>query len=178
MLDFIIYHLPGEKVGCTTRLKKRSKEGYGGRELIILERISAACGPQFAGDVEWAYAEWFGYNKSAHYTNTWAFKLSSEQRKQFAKRGYAARSPETKTAEYLSKVGSVGGPKGIVIIARKNPELAARIRHKGAEANGRSPNNNWRQQLTCPHCGKTGNGGNMHRWHLDNCRSYHHPCCL
>jgi hypothetical protein len=25
--------------------------------------------------------------------------------------------------------------------------------------------------LECPHCGKTGNVGNMKRWHYDNCRS-------
>lgn len=24
--------------------------------------------------------------------------------------------------------------------------------------------------ITCPHCGKTGNIGNMNRWHLDNCK--------
>jgi hypothetical protein len=26
------------------------------------------------------------------------------------------------------------------------------------------------KQITCPHCNKTGISGNMHRWHMDNCK--------
>lgn len=28
-------------------------------------------------------------------------------------------------------------------------------------------------QMTCPHCGKTGGGGTMKRWHFDNCKVTH-----
>ena len=28
-----------------------------------------------------------------------------------------------------------------------------------------------RRRITCPHCGKTGNIANIHRWHLDNCKA-------
>lgn len=27
--------------------------------------------------------------------------------------------------------------------------------------------------MTCPHCGKTGGGGTMKRWHFDNCKVKH-----
>jgi len=27
--------------------------------------------------------------------------------------------------------------------------------------------------MTCNHCGKTGGGGSMYRWHFDNCRAQH-----
>ena len=45
---------------------------------------------------------------------------------------------------------------------------------------GKSPSDETKQKMreamkgqpkvTCPHCGKTGRGGTMHRWHFDKCK--------
>lgn len=40
-------------------------------------------------------------------------------------------------------------------------------RSEEGKANMRGP----RQQRTCPHCGKVGAGGNMGRYHFDNCKN-------
>ena len=71
---FYIYHAPSlKKVGCTKDLAKRLKcqkleLGVDGTEII--DKVSVDCGIEFAGDVERAWANWFGYNPRAHYRAT------------------------------------------------------------------------------------------------------------
>jgi hypothetical protein len=62
---YTIYHVVGVKVGCTCNFDRRrvqNQERYGSDTVIeILDIVSESCGPDFAGDVEWAWADWFGY---------------------------------------------------------------------------------------------------------------------
>src|SRR6266498_841861 len=68
--QYIIYHLPGKKVGCTENFQQRSgmyrSTGYLG-EIEILETVTGTA--QEAGDIEWTYADTFGYPRSHHYVD-------------------------------------------------------------------------------------------------------------
>jgi len=68
--QYVIYHIPGKKVGCTGDFKQSSSmyrcNGYHG-EIEILETVTGTA--QEAGDVEWAYADKFGYPRSHHYVD-------------------------------------------------------------------------------------------------------------
>ncbi len=164
--DFTIYHVPDlKKVGCTRNFKKRCWERYRGLAVVVLEIIAASKGAEYAGDVEWDYADKFGYKRRSHYTNTWDFKLTISQRREYGALGSKGHSAEGRLR--LVEAGKRNVPKGV---ARMDPEKAAEIAAKGAAANGRSPNNAFRQKLTCPTCGMIGNTGNMKRFHFDNCR--------
>jgi hypothetical protein len=57
--------------------------------------------------------------------------------------------------------------KGKEIWANRTEEQKKEIGRKISEANKR----NKRENVTCPHCGKTGNPIVMPRWHFDNCKA-------
>lgn len=75
-----------------------------------------------------------------------------------------------------------GRYKGQLVMARigdQGPYHPDNVRKAKTEDNVRescipranSPNNALvKQQLTCPHCNKTSNKGNIARWHFNNCR--------
>jgi hypothetical protein len=58
---YTIYHVVGIKVGCTCNFDRRNiqnQERYGSNIVIeILDIVSESCGADFAGDVEWAWAD-------------------------------------------------------------------------------------------------------------------------
>jgi hypothetical protein len=68
--DFVIYHVPNRKVGCTANLTAR----YAGNTQInptsieILERFTGT--PEQAGDREWEWADRLGYPRGVHYKHT------------------------------------------------------------------------------------------------------------
>jgi len=66
------------------------------------------------------------------------------------------RSPEmrAKVAKNLVIAGKIGGK-----ISVQSPNHISK-----------SPNSPAKLQVTCPHCGKTGNKMPMLRWHLDRCK--------
>jgi hypothetical protein len=72
---FYIYHLPGKKVGCTSNPQKRFEtyraQGYTG-QIVILQKMN--CSVQQAGDIEWRYADHFGYRRGWHYSTTFGAK--------------------------------------------------------------------------------------------------------
>jgi hypothetical protein len=53
--------------------------------------------------------------------------------------------------------------------ADKSPQAKA----AGGKIGGSNPNNPQKLQVTCPHCGKTGQKMNMMQWHFDRCRHKH-----
>jgi hypothetical protein len=91
---------------------------------------------------------------------------------------------ETQKADYAS------GKRVHWALGKKRPDLAERnklgpsdeTREKMREAKLKNPTNYWlgksrkgmkvnHPTLTCPHCGKVGEGtGPMYRWHFDNCK--------
>src|SRR6266851_971122 len=68
---------PRPKCGCTVDYKKRCKY-YGVDELEVIDLVSLACGREFAGDVEHAWADWFGYWRGNHYRNNWNNSQTTE----------------------------------------------------------------------------------------------------
>jgi general stress protein YciG len=73
MIIHIIYHIPGRKVGCTRDLTLR-KLWYKVTEgkipsLDILEKLHDKTDKE-AGDIEWAWADKFGYRRWGHYVET------------------------------------------------------------------------------------------------------------
>jgi general stress protein YciG len=111
---YTIYHIVGKKVGCTVNFEKRKKQYQDGTRFDILEVLEDSVGPQFAGDREWFWADYFGYKKGSHYTNTWNFKLTPEQKTEAGKKG----------GSIGGKIGGkIGGRKGFTAQweAGKNP---------------------------------------------------------
>jgi hypothetical protein len=80
MITHTIYHIPGRKVGCTKNLEYRMRvyewaEGAS-PEIEILEELHDKTDKE-AGDIEWQWADKFGYSRGVHYTNTLAAIKSS-----------------------------------------------------------------------------------------------------
>jgi general stress protein YciG len=67
---YTIYHIYGLKVGCTSNLPRRVTEyrslGFQPSEIEVLEVIEDATDRQ-AGDIEWQWADHFGYPRGNHY---------------------------------------------------------------------------------------------------------------
>jgi hypothetical protein len=78
VITHIIYHIYGCKVGCTNNLARRISEyrrmGFSSEEIDILEELYDKTDKE-AGDIEWQWADRFGYKRGAHYTS-----LTREQR--------------------------------------------------------------------------------------------------
>jgi hypothetical protein len=76
--DCVVYHVVGVKVGCTQRgveTRCREQHLWEGYVVEVLEVIPASFGRQFAGDREWWWADYYGYERGLHYAT-----LSREQR--------------------------------------------------------------------------------------------------
>jgi hypothetical protein len=170
MKDFTIYHVPSlKKVGCTCNFKRSCRERYAGLQVAVLEIVPVEKGPKYAGDIEWFYATKFGYKRRGHYLNTWDFKMTKRQRQLFGSLGHLGWSPEGR--KKVLEASKWKGPKGVGAPGM-SAKTKIRIAKKGAKANGRSPNNFFRRELTCPHCNLTStNGATMRRWHFDNCHA-------
>ena len=67
MGKYIIYHIPGKKVGCTANLTQRyaSNTQISMESIEILETVTGTS--EQAGDREWEWADRFGYPRHTHY---------------------------------------------------------------------------------------------------------------
>lgn len=66
-MNYTIYHVPGQKVGCTSDFDRRKREYWReGLEPVVIETLE--CSAKEAGDREWHWAEFYGYRKGQHYT--------------------------------------------------------------------------------------------------------------
>lgn len=78
MATHTIYHIYGYKVGCTNNLIRRISEyrrmGFSTEEIQVLEELHDKTDKE-AGDIEWQWADRFGYRRGAHYST-----LTREQR--------------------------------------------------------------------------------------------------
>lgn len=118
---FTIYHIVGLKCGCTDDLKRLAWQHQREGELRSLEVIEIVNGtPQQAGDVEWAWADRYGYPRGKHYSKfNWALTVSKEMQRENGKNygwkgGRAAvKNMNAKNAkltkEQRSKIGRIGG---------------------------------------------------------------------
>lgn len=166
--DFTIYHVPSlRKVGCTRNFEKSYHERYSGRAVFVLQTIPSFMGPKFAGDIEWNFADLFGYKKRSHYTNTWDFKLTKEQRRKFGALGAGGHTPEGRAR--VIAAGRLKVPKGF---ATMDADLARSISREAGKIAARSPNHPNSRRVTCPHCSLTTTLPGAKRWHFDNCRMF------
>ncbi len=71
---YTIYHIKGEKVGCTRNVAKRKAIYRSVRgicpPMYLIERIPLSRGEKFAGDREWYWADHYGYPRGQHYQLT------------------------------------------------------------------------------------------------------------
>lgn len=108
MITHVIYHISGRKVGCTTNLKNRKHRYLYSEgsvpEIKILEELHDKT-DQEAGDREWQWADWYGYNRGTHYTVS---RKTPEQRREISRKA-GARSVEVTTLEQRRKRGRSGG---------------------------------------------------------------------
>jgi hypothetical protein len=100
MITHIIYHISGRKVGCTNNLEIRKKMYFDAEgkipNLEILEELQDKT-DQEAGDIEWQWADRFGYKRGNHYT---IIVAAARER---ARRGLGALS-----TDQLSEAGKSG----------------------------------------------------------------------
>lgn len=126
MITHVIYHIPGRKVGCTKNLDVRKKWYKGSNGVVptieILEELYDKT-DQEAGDIEWAWADKFGYKRGGHYTSTVAVTLTAEQRSEFARKG-----------GHLSNGGRVTFELGVGIYAWTPEQRIANSRKAGLAA--------------------------------------------
>src|SRR5579863_4892511 len=105
MITHFIYHIPGRKVGCTNQIEDRMRvyeKDEGSRPIFeILEELHDAT-DQEAGDIEWQWADRFGYPRRNHYTTQGGFKTG------IAGKAGAKRSLELTTHEQRSTWGQKG----------------------------------------------------------------------
>ena len=107
MKTFTIYHVPGHKVGATADYRRRERYNfrYYGVEPYIIDELELPDTPatwQIVGDLEFEYADEFGYERGKHYkamrqhnrltqagriagglvSSTWLKKLTDNQAKE------------------------------------------------------------------------------------------------
>jgi hypothetical protein len=83
-----IYHAIGIKVGCTTNLARR-RAYYRSKGIIILRVLEELHDKtdQEAGDIEWQWADRFGYQRGQHFavSRKAALSLPPERRSEIAR---------------------------------------------------------------------------------------------
>lgn len=78
------------------------------------------------------------------------------------------------TEEHRNKISTAHKGKKISEKTRqkmKGKTFSEETRQKLREACRAKASTEPKLQVTCPHCGKTGGGPSMKRWHMDNCRN-------
>ena len=155
MRTFYIYHVPGYKVGATTSYIRRSAWNFRryGVEPYIIDELELPDTPenwQIVGDLEWEYADEFGYDRGQHYAVT-----RKNQRlitvEQLAANGRAGGRISKPNIEACSKGGRISKPnieecsKGGKIGGKAGAVAATKISMaKGTHVS--------LQRVKCPHC--------------------------
>jgi hypothetical protein len=173
---YIIYHIPGVKVGCTVNFEARKIQYDEGTVFEVLEELDESVGDKLAGDREWYWADHFGYHRGRHYSEyNWNVNIPPEDREGFAslggsspisgyKSGAAGRvggrrqaelgmTPfQNFTREQQSEYGKLGGVAG----GRRTAELGTTAFHTGAagRASARSSLSVNNRIQACPHCNR------------------------
>jgi len=146
-----IYHIPGDKIGCTYDLQRRMQE-QGFTEWEILETHEDGW---LAGDREIELQKEYGYRvERVHY-----MILIMSGGNEIAKNKLIDWNKNRITKEQRSK----GGRNRALRNSNENRSKAGKISVK-------SPKHISKQIFTCPHCNRDIKGGNYKRWHGNNCK--------
>jgi hypothetical protein len=144
---YVIYHAVGVKCGCTVTYRYRKSRYKEGTVFEILDLIPRSLGDKFAGDIEWFYADWYGYQRGPHYSKSnWGLRMTQEQRIRAGSKGSGSKGG-TRAAE-LGKTGFM----------TMSQERRGALAKKGSEVACAGPNHNSKQILTCTICGRTMKG--------------------
>ena len=117
MRTFTIYHIPGHKIGATTHYSRRERDNFRHYrvESYIIDELELPDTPetwQIVGDLEWEYADEFGYRRGEHYAEI-------------------RRKQRLVSAEQLAangrRVGRIGGKAGGYATAAKKRKLTKEI---------------------------------------------------
>jgi hypothetical protein len=194
----VIYHIPGHKVGCTRNLENR--RGWYPKDTVIeiLEELHDKT-DQEAGDIEWAWADKFGYRRWNHFTVTVGVtdNLTAEQISNRGKisgkiggrrRAESGNTPiYNMTFEQHREIGKKNGRRladlGITPFHLMSQEQRLENASKGGARAAELGLSGFKVLTTaqrveiaasrkrgkCPHCGLEGFLFNLRRWHFDNC---------
>ena len=77
-----------------------------------------------------------------------------------------------RTRESIEKQRSTMLKKGNHFAGKKHSEETLRIIGQKVSASNTGKKRGNYAESECPHCGKTGRGGNMKRYHFNNCKSF------
>ncbi|MEI7758540.1 MAG: hypothetical protein WCI80_05845 [Bacteroidota bacterium] len=89
--------------------------------------------------------------------------LSKEHKEKISKSCKNRETPSEETRQRLSNA-----LKGK--LKSESAKEAFRQGWKKRKASGKDNNNPFKERITCPHCGLTGQTTNMKRWHFNNCK--------
>ena len=159
---YYIYHVPGVKVGCTTRPKERIVKEQGFTNYQILESyddITIAS----AREIELQKKMGYGRDNSSTYENSYNARISAgyiggkanKDSGWIAELGYTQGKVNVETGR-LKKIAKLGGQ---VAGSKLSKEHLSNIGKLGGN-----------KKITCPHCNKEGIARPMHRWHFNNCK--------
>jgi len=162
MKKYYLYHIPGVKVGCTTRPHERIVEEQGFDTYEILETytdISVAS----AREIQLQEQMGYGRDNNATYENSYNARVSG---------GYRG-GKTNKDSGWISELGYNQGRANVESghlqnIASQGGKISgSKLSKDHMSKLGKIGGN---KQVICPHCGKQGLARPMHRWHFDKCK--------
>jgi hypothetical protein len=183
---YYIYHIPGVKIGCTQRLRKRTKvQGFINYQ-ILEEHIDV----YIASDREIALQKQYGLPvDKVPYWQTIKMSSRGGRAALLQKKGIHAYTKEElikvaieggKTMGntcYEKKIGIFGMDEHIMRNIRSNAgkiggntnKLSGQMSKLGSSGVGGKIS--VKIERTCPHCNKTMKGNIYFKWHGDNCKA-------
>ncbi len=177
---YTVYHIPGIKVGCTKDIKRRcrdNKNKYG--QDITIDIIMVTDNIDEASELEeFANAE-YNYRKDITY---------KESQRMVNSINHCSNSQETRDKISDTLIGKELSEEHLQKMRDNQPDRSGEnnpfygvahsdeTRHKMSQSKmgktGEACPNYGRvhKKKVCPHCGLCGGGGNMKRFHFDNCK--------
>jgi general stress protein YciG len=185
MITHVVYHIYGYKVGCTRDFNRRCTEYRQQKkftlfEIEILEELHNKT-DQEAGDIEWQWADKFGYSRGQHYTRTWS-QFSNEELLDICRKGgksRAERLSKDRLSEIARKAATAASPErrseisrnaGLASFNNSTQEHRSRNARLGGLRTSERKNGSQYQRGECPHCGVQTTLAVLARVHNDRCK--------
>jgi arginyl-tRNA--protein-N-Asp/Glu arginylyltransferase len=124
----VIYHIPGQKVGCSKQFDIRKKQYPKGTVFQVLEELTD-CTDEEAGDVEWAWADHFGYRRGQHYSIAVKASIASANMSEDSRRILATQASvqrQMHRAEYSARQKD--------LMTRRTQEERSEIAKRGVQS--------------------------------------------
>lgn len=139
-----------------------------GQEIFEIKQIATAGSLKEARELEEAFLECFIdklYNSKTTAIGFGAGEDSPSRRPDFHMKTVMQRlSPEERKAKYGKTKGTKRPSEPYILAAKKRLSTPGHLDRLKEACKGK------RRLVTCPHCGLTGGGGNMQRYHFEKCK--------